>query len=361
MKFVDVTGSGEDVLTAKSRSLGLISLNRPRIINSLSLSMVRAIDEALDSYEADADIAAVLVTGEGERGLCAGGDIKMLYECGKAGSPEPETFWREEYRLNARIGSYPKPYVVVMEGITMGGGVGLSGHGSHRIVTETTRLAMPETGIGFFPDVGATWLLSQAPGELGTWLGLTGEPVGPGDAIAAGFAHWFMPAADLPALAAKLGALPAGVGHEQVSATIAAFAEPAPATIFGGNREIIDRCFAFNSIEEILEALASDGSEFAQKTRATMLTRSPTSLKVTLALLRKGRASPDLETCLETEFAATAQILRTPDFYEGIRAAIIDKDRNPKWSPATLDAVGPEIVGAFFKPHPQPLFSPSHL
>ncbi|MFC3163862.1 enoyl-CoA hydratase/isomerase family protein [Ciceribacter thiooxidans] len=356
MKFFDVATAGEEVLTGRSGTLGLISLNRPRIINSLSLGMVRAIDAALDDFEHDPTIAAVMVTGEGERGFCAGGDIKMLYEGGKAGSPEPATFWREEYRLNARIGSYPKPYVVLIEGITMGGGVGLSGHASHRITTETARLAMPETGIGFFPDVGATWLLSQAPGELGTYMGLTGEPVGATDAIAAGFADWLVDTSQVSEIAEALSSLPAAAGHNDVAAVIADAARPATALAFAEHRNLIDRCFAFDSIEEILATLAADASEFATKARATMLIRSPTSLKVTLALLRKGRSSPDLETCLEREFAATDQILRTPDFYEGIRAAIIDKDRNPKWSPATLDAVGPAIVDAFFRPHPEPLF-----
>lgn len=356
MKFFDVATAGEEVLTGRSGTLGLISLNRPRIINSLSLGMVRAIDAALDDFEKDPTIAAVMVMGEGERGFCAGGDIKMLYEGGKAGSPEPATFWREEYRLNARIGSYPKPYVVLIEGITMGGGVGLSGHASHRIATETARLAMPEAGIGFFPDVGATWLLSQAPGELGTYMGLTGEPVGATDAIAAGFADWLVDTSQVSEIADALASLPATAGHNDVAAVIAEVANPATALAFAEYRNLIDRCFVFDTIEEILDALSLETSEFATKARATMLTRSPTSLKVTLALLRKGRSSPDLETCLEREFAATDQILRTPDFYEGIRAAIIDKDRNPKWSPATLDAVGPAIVDAFFQPHPEPLF-----
>ncbi len=356
MKFFDVATAGEEVLTGRSGTLGLISLNRPRIINSLSLGMVRAIDAALDDFERDPTIAAVMVTGEGERGFCAGGDIKMLYEGGKAGSPEPATFWREEYRLNARIGSYPKPYVVLIEGITMGGGVGLSGHASHRIATETARLAMPETGIGFFPDVGATWLLSQAPGELGTYMGLTGEPVAATDAIAAGFADWLVETSRVSEIAEALASLPATAGHNDVAAVIAEAASPATALAFAEHRNLIDRCFAFDTIEEILDALSAETGEFATKARATMLTRSPTSLKVTLALLRKGRSSPDLETCLEREFAATDQILRTPDFYEGIRAAIIDKDRNPRWSPARLEDVTPASIEAFFAVRDERLF-----
>ncbi|MBC7312119.1 MAG: enoyl-CoA hydratase/isomerase family protein [Rhizobium sp.] len=356
MRYLTTDLTGEEVLTGRTGALGLIALNRPRVINSLSREMIRQIETALDTFETDASIAAVLVTGEGERGFCAGGDIRMLYESGRTGSPDAQEFLREEYRLNGRIGRYPKPYVVVMDGITMGGGVGLSGHASHRIATDTTKLAMPETGIGFFPDVGATWLLSHAPGELGTYMGLTGEPIGPADAIAAGFADVFVPAAELGSLAERLTAMPAGADAQAVTNLIATFAAEAPQGQFAANRALIDRCFAFDTVEQILAALDAEESDFAAKARATMLTKSPTSLKVTLALLRAGRASPDLETCLAREFAATAQTLKTPDFYEGIRAAIIDKDRNPQWSPATLDSVGTDIVEAFFAPHPKPLF-----
>lgn len=356
MRYLTTELTGEEVLTGRTGALGLIALNRPRVINSLSREMIRQIEAALDRFEQDSSIAAVLVTGEGERGFCAGGDIRMLYESGRAESADAPEFLREEYRLNGRIGRYPKPYVVIVEGITMGGGVGLSGHASHRIATDTTKLAMPETGIGFFPDVGATWLLSHAPGELGTYMGLTGEPIGPGDAITAGFADCFVPAGDLASLAERLAALPVGADAKAVSDAIATFATPAPEGQFAANQALIDRCFAFDTVEQILAALDAEESDFAAKAKATMLTKSPTSLKVTLALLRAGRTSPDLETCLAREFAATAQTLKTPDFYEGIRAAIIDKDRNPKWSPATLNDVGPDIVGAFLKSHPRPLF-----
>jgi enoyl-CoA hydratase len=348
--------AGEDVLSGSNGTLGVILLNRPRVLNSLSLAMVQAIDAALDRFEHDPAVAAVLMTGEGERGLCAGGDIRTFYESGKAGDGRAADFLRAEYRMNARIAAFPKPYVVFMEGITMGGGVGVSSHGSHRVVTGTTKLAMPETGIGFFPDIGATWLLAKAPGELGTLMGLTGEAVGAADAIEAGFADWFVPAEALGTLAERLTALGTGAGAAEVSALIEEFATPAPGGEFAENRALIDRCFGCDTVEEIEAALAAETSPFATKVRSAMLAKSPTSLKVTLALLRAARRSPDLETCLEREFAATAQILHTPDFYEGIRAAIIDKDRNPKWSPASLDAIGPDIVAPFFRPHPKPLF-----
>ncbi|GEO86212.1 MULTISPECIES: enoyl-CoA hydratase/isomerase family protein [Alphaproteobacteria] len=358
MRYLTTTElTGEDVLSGRQGSLGVILLNRPRVLNSLSLPMVQAIGEALDRFEKDPAIAAVLMTGEGERGLCAGGDIRTFYESGKAGDGRAADFLRAEYRMNARIATYSKPYVVFMEGITMGGGVGVSSHGSHRIVTDTTKLAMPETGIGFFPDIGATWLLARAPGELGTLMGLTGEAIGAADAIEAGFADRFVPASALATLAESLTTLPANAGPAEVSALVEAAAKPAPVGEFVENRALIDRCFGFDTVEQIAAALAAEESAFATRVRSAMLAKSPTSLKVTLALLRAARRSPDLETCLEREFAATAQILHTPDFYEGIRAAIIDKDRNPRWSPASLDAVGPQIVEPFFKPHPQPLFS----
>ncbi len=356
MRYLSAEMTGGDVLAGRQGSLGLILLNRPRVLNSLSLDMVKAIEEALDRFEKDPAIAAVLMTGEGERGLCAGGDIRTFYESGKAGDGRAADFLRAEYRMNARIAAYPKPYVVFMEGITMGGGVGVSSHGSHRVVTDTTKLAMPETGIGFFPDIGATWLLAKAPGELGTLMGLTGEAVGAADAIEAGLADWFVPADALADLAEKLTILLPGTTHKDVSLLVDAAATTLPGGDFADNRALIDHCFGFDAVEEIEAALAVEANPFAEKIRSAMMAKSPTSLKVTLALLRAARKSPDLRTCLEREFAATAQILHTPDFYEGIRAAIIDKDRNPKWSPASLDAIGAEIVEPFFRPHPQPLF-----
>lgn len=356
MRYLQAEMTGVDVLTGQQGSLGLILLNRPRVLNSLSLDMVNAIEAALDRFERDPEIAAVLMTGEGERGLCAGGDIRTFYESGKAGDGRASDFLRAEYRMNARIASYPKPYVVFMEGITMGGGVGVSSHGSHRIVTDTTKLAMPETGIGFFPDIGATWLLAKAPGELGTLMGLTGEAIGAADAIEACFADWFVPASSLADLAERLTILLPSTTHKDVSLLVDAVTASPQKGDFADNRALIDRCFGFDTVEEIETALVAETSPFAAKIHSAMMAKSPTSLKVTLALLRAARKSPDLRTCLEREFAATAQILHTPDFYEGIRAAIIDKDRNPKWSPPGLDAVGPDIVAPFFQPHPQPLF-----
>jgi enoyl-CoA hydratase len=244
-----------------------------------------------------------------------------------------------------------------MDGITMGGGVGLSAHGSRRIVTERTRLAMSETGIGFFPDVGAAWLLSRAPGELGTFLGLTGEQIGAGEAIAANLADFYVESANLGALGDALSSLAAGLSTEAVSAAIERFAAPAPASALAPHRALVDQTFAFDQVKAIVTALDAGKDKFAVRVRQTLLSKSPTSLEVTLMLLRLGGESADLKARPEREFAATAAVLKTWDFYEGVRTAVIDKDRNPHWSPRDLASVDEDIVAAFFAPCERPLFS----
>jgi enoyl-CoA hydratase len=321
--------------------------------------MVRMIDHVLNAFAADAGIAAVLMTGEGERRLCAGGDIRALYDSGRDGSSLARTFSREEYLLNARIASYPKPYVAVMDGITMGGGVGLSAHGSHRIVTERTALAMPETGIGFFPDVGGTWLLSRSPGELGTYLGLTGEQIGGSDAIHAGLADAMVPSAALPEITRRLEEVPQTADHAEISRLLHDFATAAQSTPIRGNKADIDRVFAASDVKSILVSLADLDTEFTRKTRETLLVKSPTSLKLTLRPLRLARASKNLRECLEREFAATRYILSGHDFYEGIRAAVIDKDRRPRWSPAQLEDVGNDVVEGYLDEGFELLFQPA--
>lgn len=349
--------SDPQTLIERTGTLGRIRLNRPKALNSLTLSMVRDIEKALDAFEADPGVAAVLLTGEGERGLCAGGDIRMIYDGGRAGSPEPVDFWREEYRLNARLNRLEKPFIAFMDGIVMGGGVGVSVYAGHRVVTERTRFAMPETGIGFFPDVGASWFLTRRQDELGTYAGLTGEPLAAADVIAFGLADSHVPSDRLPDLAEALSRLPASAGGADVSAAIDAFAEAPPPAGIAMQQPSIDRLFAFDTIEEILDALARDGSDFAERTLAVLRTKSPLSLKVTLRLLRLGRQEASLEACLEREFSATAAVLRSHDFYEGVRAAVVDKDRNPQWRPARLDAVADGDVAAFFAPSAEPLFA----
>ncbi|WP_181423948.1 enoyl-CoA hydratase/isomerase family protein [Rhizobium sp. UGM030330-04] len=344
------------VVVEKAGAAGIIRLNRPKAINSLTLPMVRALFQALQRFEDDPDISCVVLTGEGERGLCAGGDVRIIHDLGKAGDPQVLEFWREEFPLNYRIARFGKPYVALMDGIVMGGGVGISAHGSHRIVTERTRLAMPETGIGYFPDVGGSWLLPRAPGECGTWLGLTGNTVAAADAIHAGFADYYIGSDRLDALVRDLSQ---AADTQAVEAAIAAHAMEAGKGVLAANRDVIDATFRFDTVEEIFAALSARDDVFSKDTLEVLNRRSPTSLKLTLKLLRLGRESASLIECLEREFAAGTEILRQHDFYEGVRAALVDKDRNPRWRPARLEEVREEDLAPYFAEHSGNLF-PEH-
>ncbi len=331
------------MLVLRDGSLGRIRLNRPKALNSLTLAMVRAVVAALQDFEQDKYIAAVLVDGMGERGLCAGGDIRAIYESGKSQDGQAEIFFREEYAMNARIACYTKPYIAFMDGITMGGGVGISAHGSHRIVTERTRMAMPETGIGFFPDVGATWLLAKAPGEAGIYLGLTGAGIGGADAVYAGFADVLVDSGRLPEIASKLSALPPGADNAGVRAVIDEFAARMEAPL-AAQSGLINKVMAGNDVAGILRGLEAEGSEFALATAATLREKSPTSLVLTLALLRLGKNSASLQECLDREYDGAKRILKGTEFYEGVRAAIIDKDRKPRWNPASIAALNSAVL-----------------
>lgn len=345
----------ENVIVEVQGALGRIRLNRPQAINALTLEMTKQIAAALTRFEANPEIGLVLITGEGERGLCAGGDIRALYDHCRDNPEFGEVFFRSEYRMNAQIAAYKKPYVALMDGITMGGGVGVSAHGSLRIATERTRLAMPETGIGFFPDIGATWLLSRAPGEVGTFMGLTGEAVSGADAIYAGFADVFIKSQHISALTEALQTLNHSATISDINAKIGVFSEKVEAPL-AAQRELIDRCFAYDSVEDIISALRAEKDEFAQKTIDVIHRKSPTSLKLTLRLLRLARRDKNLQQSLEREFAATHSILRSHDFFEGVRAAVVDKDRNPKWAPTTLEAVLEVLVDAYLAYKPEKLF-----
>jgi enoyl-CoA hydratase len=341
---------GDPVLVSRESALGRIRLNRPRALNSLTLEMVRTIARALAEFERDPTIAVVLLDGAGERGLCAGGDIRAIYDSGRRRDGFAKRFLREEYALNARIASCQKPFVAVMDGITMGGGVGLSAHGSHRVVTERTRFALPEAAIGFFPDVGATWLLPRAPGEVGTWLAMTGEAIGPDDAIYARLADTCVVSADLPALHDALASLEATATAADVSRALEALSSSPELGSLRRNRAVIDRVMSSDEVSEISSALDKHGSDFADHTLRSMSAASPTSLKLTLRLLRLGRSSENLEECLIREYRAACRALRGHDFLEGIRAAVIDKDKRPRWSPARLDEVSEALVDEHLAP-----------
>lgn len=330
-----------DVLTTVRGRLGHIILNRPRAINALNAGMVAEVSRVLDEWADEDEITTVLLTGAGDRGLCAGGDIVSIYHDALDGGSASASFWRREYAMNAQIHRYPKPFVAVMNGVVLGGGIGISAHASHRIVTETSSLGMPETGIGFVPDVGGTRLLSHAPGELGTHLGLTGGSASAGDAIAMGMADSFIPSAVLPEFVASLE-------HETADAAVARFADEAPDSSLLAQAEWIDEAYRANTMHEILDALTALRIEPADASVALLGRRSPTALKATLAALRRARTLPNLEETLKQDLRLSLRFLDEKDLAEGIRAQVIDKDRNPRWSPATLDEVDDEHIESLF-------------
>ncbi|MER6564123.1 enoyl-CoA hydratase/isomerase family protein [Streptomyces sp. NPDC001027] len=339
-----MTGVEEPVLLQTAGRAARLILNRPRALNALNHAMVRRIDEALTAWEHDLAVETVVLTGAGERGLCAGGDIRAVHDDARDGDGTASAaFWRAEYRLNARIARYPKPYVAVMDGIVMGGGVGVSAHGGVRVVTERSRIAMPETGIGFVPDVGGTYLLGRAPGELGVHLALTGVQIGAGDAVECGLADHYVPSASLPTFLAELAELP-------VCEALARHEQSPPQGELAAARGWIDECYAASTVEEIVRRLLAHGDPAAAEAGQTLLTRSPTALKVTLAALHRARGLGSLEEVLDQEYRVSCAALACPDLVEGVRAQIIDKDRTPRWSPATLDEVAVTDVEGFFAP-----------
>jgi enoyl-CoA hydratase len=336
-------GENEDVLVNVDRGVGLITLNRPKAINSLTHAMVNAMTPVLSDWQHNDDIHAVVVDGAGERGLCAGGDIVAIYHSVRADGSEARQFWYDEYILNALIGRFPKPYVALMDGIVMGGGVGISAHGSVRVVTDTTKMAMPEVGIGLIPDVGGTLILSRAPGLLGLHAALTGAPFDGADAIAMGFADHFVPHD-------ALADFTQAVITDGVDAALAAHAKEPPPSSLLAQRSWIDECFAGETVEEIVAALRGHDAGPANDAADLIATRSPISVSVALEAIRRAAKLDTLEDVLRQEYRTSYGSSRSPDLVEGIRAQVIDKDRNPKWSPASLAAVTTADVEAYFAP-----------
>ena len=338
-----------DVLLRRDGRLAQIILNRPSALNALTHEMIRRMSAVLTDWAADDLVETVLLTGSGDRGLCAGGDIVEIYRGGMHpddradADAEAASFFADEYHLNAQIHRYPKPDVAVMDGVVLGGGVGVSGHANTRIVTERTRLGMPETAIGFVPDVGGSWLLSRAPGELGTHLALTATQASGSDAIALGLADHFVPSDRLPALARALAGTDA-------AAAVRSLAETPPPSALLEQRHWIDECYASDDVGEIVAALQRSPVEAARQAAALILTRSPTALAVTLASLRRARRLPSIDEVLDQEYRVTLRFLQRSELQEGIRAQVIDKDRRPRWSPASLGEVTPASVDAFFAP-----------
>ena len=338
----------DEILFERRGTAGLITLNRPQALNAVTHDMVRALRAQLAAWVYDAAITRVIITAAEGRAFSAGGDIRHLYDLGKGGRrDEALKFWRDEYPLNLAIKKFRKPYVALIDGIVMGGGVGVSVHGSHRAAGDRYSFAMPEVGIGFFPDVGATWFLPRMPGELGAYCALTGERFGTADACAAGLATHRIPSRRFATLLEDLS------GTVPVDAVLAAFAVPAGAGPIMMRRAVIDRLFASDRVEDILSALdreADSGSgdaEWARKTAATMRRKSPLSLKIALAQVRHGK-NWDFETCMRAEFRIVSRVIEAHDFYEGVRAVIVDKDNKPRWQPATLAAVSEEEVERHF-------------
>jgi enoyl-CoA hydratase len=354
------TSDSNDILFGREGAVATVLLNRPRALNAFTLGMYRRFDPILRAWADDPGVRVVLVRGAGERAFCAGGDVRAVYEAGRGiAGPRDLTsvfFW-EEYELIRRIHRYPKPYLAIIDGITMGGGAGVSVNGAYRIATEKTLLAMPETGIGLFPDVGATRFLNLCPGHVGRYLGLTGARLSPADTLYCGFATHFVSRERVPELVGALAGLAwrEGVERVQVEEVLASFAGDPGDPPLALRRAAIDRCFAFDAVEAILDALAreAEGSgpngEWAAETHALLLTKSPTSLKVTLRQLVLGRGS-DLEQALILEYRLTQHFMAGHDFYEGVRAVVVDKDQNPRWLPATLAEVSDAVVEGYFVP-----------
>lgn len=324
--------------------VGRITLTRPKALNALNYGMCVAIDAALKGWCDDAAVALVLIDAEGPRAFCAGGDIAEIYHRGRLGEYDfGRRFWFDEYRMNARIAEYPKPVISLMQGFIMGGGVGLGGHASHRIVCNTSQVSMPECGIGMIPDVGGSYILARAPGQLGKYLGTTGLRMGPGDAIFAGFADQFVPEAEWPALVAEI--IAAGS-----AAPVARRAQTPPEGLLPARMPLINSHFATDTPVAILSSLEGDGGEFATQTLSVLRRASPLSVALTMAMQAQQQAAPDLRRALIHEYRATYRIQEVGDFLEGTRAAVIDKDRNPHWQHVGHSDVTRAEVAAMLAP-----------
>jgi enoyl-CoA hydratase len=339
--------SADDVLLEKIGRAGVVTLNRPKALNALTHGMVRLIAPQLKAWAADPAVHHVVIRQTGEKAFCAGGDIRASVEDIRAGRfDEALAFFRDEYRLNRLIKRFPKPYVALIDGIVMGGGVGLSVHGSHRIATERLVFAMPEVGIGFFPDVGGTYFLPRLPGKIGLWLALTGERIGLADAAFAGITTHHVPSADLPAL---FQALTVAV---DVDATLRLFMKPAPRGELVGKRAALDMLLAGDTLEDLLAGLkrrAEVGDAQATAMLATLSTRSPTAVAIAFEQMRRG-VRLDFEAAMQLEFRIVSRVVRGRDYPEGVRAVIFDKDNAPVWFPRTLDELDPDAVALHFLP-----------
>lgn len=336
----------EDIQFEVKGGVGHILLNRPKALNALTLVMCQHLLPKLQEWAEDEKIKAVLVRGAGEKAFCAGGDIVRLYEDGRAGKPYPRDFWRTEYRCNTLIKHFPKPYIALVDGISMGGGVGLSEHGSLVVATDRTMFAMPETGIGLFPDVGGSFFLSRLDGAIGMFLALTGRRLKGAECVAWGVADTLVPSESMDALVAKL-ADEATSDLAQISSIIGSFSKSTKDVDVSIELENIEKHFSEGSVEDILASLDADDGEWAQAQANTMRQKSPLSMKVTFRQIIEG-AKLDFADCMRMEWRLANRFAADHDFYEGVRALLVDKDMKPQWKPATLEEIDSAQVDAYF-------------
>lgn len=339
----------DDVSFAQKKQIGLITLNRPNALNALTLSMINAIQQQLLAWQSDDSIHAVVIQGEGEKAFCAGGDVRWLYEKGRQHDAELMQFFWHEYRLNHFIHHYPKPYIALLNGMTMGGGVGVSLHGSHPIASERFKFAMPETSIGLFPDVGASHLLSRCPGELGTYIGLTGNRLNAEDAYFCGLIKAVVPSERFPELLMALTDADLAVdAFKRVDECVELVATTPAAAPISAHLNAINTCFSANRVEEILARLATSQSEWANTVGIELLAKSPLSLKVTFEQLRRAKTL-SMADCIKMDYRLVGHFMVDVDFYEGVRALLIDKDKSPQWQPPTLNDVNNALVADYFE------------
>jgi len=334
-----------DVSIRIENGIGRITLNRPKALHALNTDMCRLMSEALAAWASDDNVRMLLIDhAEGTRGFCAGGDIRMVAESGRKDGKAGADFFRIEYTLNTRIKRFPKPYIAFLDGVTMGGGVGISIHGSHRVATEHTLFAMPETGIGLFPDVGGSWFLPRLEGELGIWLALTGARLKGKDVLAAGIATHFVASEKLPAIKARI------LAGEVPDTVLSDYAEAPPIPAYAEHLDIINHCFSRPTVTDICLALKMADDDWATAQADILKTRSPLSMAVSLEQLRRGAKMTSFEDIMRMEYRIACHIIRMHDFSEGVRAVIEDKDHTPKWSPQTPAAVSLSMVEPMFAP-----------
>ena len=336
-----------DLLTSIEGRVGRIRLNRPKAIHALNLAMCVAILDALEAWRTDPAVEAILIDHAEGRGFCAGGDIRMLADSGALDGREAREFFFTEYRMNHRLFTYAKPVVAFMDGITMGGGVGLSMPAKFRVATENTRFAMPETGIGLLPDVGGGWYLSRLSGRMGEYIAVTGARLDGADCVALGLSTHYLAAESLDAAKARIAAEP-----QRIADILDELAAPAPRAAILPERARIDRLFKSDQLEEVIAALEADDSEWAAKTLEMVKGKSPLSCKIALKLVGDGRYMPSFEDEMRQEYAVASRVVQRHDFLEGVRAVIVDKDHAPKWNPATPEGVTGHVIEQIFAPLP---------